>query len=145
MRLESETYVLLSDASKALLLVNKGDVDMLDLRVVNVFQHDNPPSRELGSDRPGRFPTPDGGRTSTEEADWHDKAEARFLADVARETLKVLADATPASLVLAADPRSLGELRTLLADSGSIRLVAEIHRDLVHQPTPDIEAAILSA
>ena len=55
MRLESETYVLLSDASKALLLVNKGDVDMLDLRVVNVFEHDNPPSRELGKRPAGAF------------------------------------------------------------------------------------------
>ena len=52
MRLETGTFVLVSDAGKALLLQNRGDADILDLRVIEMLQDENPPSRDQGRDRP---------------------------------------------------------------------------------------------
>lgn len=136
--------MLISDAAKALLLENKGDVHTLDLRIVKVLTNENPRTNQQGSDRPGRFETPDGGRAAVEATDWHEAGEDAFLANVAAVTVKTVSEATPANLVLAADPRALGKLRRLLADSGSITLIAEINRDLAHQTDPGIEAAIAS-
>ena len=145
MHLPTGTYVLVSDAAKALLLENKGDAALLDLRVVKALQASNPPARDLASDRPGRFKTPQGGYAATEQTDQHQAAEDHFLAQVAEETLRVMAQASPANLVVAADPRSLGKLRTMLSDSGSVVLIAEINKDLAHQALPQIEEAISAA
>lgn len=145
MHLDTGTYVLVSDAAKALLLENKGDAEVLDLRVVEVLEDDNPPSSEQGADRPGRFKTPDGGRTAADETDWHEAGEDRFLARVAELTLRTVTARSPSNLVLAADPRALGKLRRMLVDSGSVTLIAEINRDLAHQTVPNIEDAIARA
>ena len=145
MRLKTGTFVLVSDAAKALLLQNRGDDSLLDLRLVQVMEHSSPRTREQGSDRPGRYPTPQGGRTATEETDWHEVGEDRFLDDVAEATLKTVAAQSPAQLVLAADPRALGKLRKRLADSGSVTLIAEISKDLAHQTLLKIEEAIAGA
>ncbi|MEL6662778.1 MAG: host attachment family protein [Pseudomonadota bacterium] len=145
MRLETGTLVLISDAAKALLLENKGDAHALDLRVVEVLEDKNPPTRDQGTDRPGRFNTPAGGQATAGETDWHEAGEDRFLARVAELTLKAVSARSPANLVLAADPRALGKLRRMLADSGSITLIAEINRDLAHQTLPNIEEAIARA
>ncbi|MBI1255301.1 MAG: hypothetical protein GC196_13260 [Hyphomonas sp.] len=69
MRLSTGTFVLIRDAAKALLLENKGDAHALDLRVVQVPINDNPRTSQQGSDRPGRFETPDGGRAAVEATD----------------------------------------------------------------------------
>tara|TARA_R110000796_G_scaffold115840_5_gene228029 strand:- start:1949 stop:2386 length:438 start_codon:yes stop_codon:yes gene_type:complete len=145
MHLPTGTFVLVSDGAKALLLENKGDNDLLDLRVVQVIEQDNPPAREQASDRAGRFTTPTGGKAATEQTDWHDVSEERFLSSVADATLKVVSQSTPSNLVIAADPRSLGKLRPMLMDSGSISVVAELNRDLAHQTIPQIEEAISGA
>ena len=59
--------------------------------------------------------------------------------------LKEIGQSTPASLVVAADPRSLGKLRPMLTDSGSVSILAELNRDLAHHTLPKIEEAISNA
>ena len=145
MRLENNTFVLVSDAAKALLLQNHGDEHQMDLRVLQALSTENPPTREQGTDKPGRFFTPDSGRASTESTDWHEIGEDRFLDQVAEITLKTITGQTPNKLVIAADPRSLGKLRPRLADSGSVAIIAEINRDFVHQTIEDIETALARA
>jgi len=39
----------------------------LALRVIEMLQDENPPSRDQGRDRPGRFRTPDGGKAAAED------------------------------------------------------------------------------
>ena len=145
MRLQNGTFVLVSDAAKALLLQNRGDEHQMDLRVLEALSEDSLPNREQAADKPGRFATPDGGRAATEATDWQEVGEDRFLAEVAARTLKAVSGQSPALLVVAADPRSLGKLRPRLVDSGSIVLVAEINRDFVHQTIPQIESALIEA
>ena len=145
MQLATGTYVLVSDGAKALLLQNKGDDGIIDLRVVKALEESTPAAKELSSDRPGRFSTPSGGQAATEQTDWHEVGETRFLAKVAQATLETVTQTSPANLVVAADPKSLGKLRRLLIDSGSIKLLAEINKDLAHQSIPQIEEAITGA
>ena len=88
MHLPTGAFVLVCDGSKALLLENKGDADLLDLRIVEALTDDNPPNRDQSSDRAGRFKTPSGAHAATEQTDWHDIAEERFLSTVAEMALK---------------------------------------------------------
>lgn len=145
MQLETGAYILVSDAGRALILENRGDTEQMDLHMVRVLEIDNPPARELTSGPPGRFRTPNGGYAASEQTDWHEVAETRFLEEVARETLRIAGTGSPGRLVVAADPRSLGKLRPLLADSGCVQVVGEIHGDLVHQTIAGIEKAVSAA
>lgn len=145
MQIDPGAYILVSDAGRALILENRGDGEHLDLHVVRVLENENPPARDLTSGPPGRFRTPAGGYAATEQTDWHEVSETRFLEEVARETLQIVSAGSSAHLVVAADPRSLGTLRPLLADSGSVHVIGEIHADLVHQTIAGIEKAVSAA
>ena len=45
--------VLVGDGQKALFLRNKGDAGRVQLVVEDIFERDNPATREQGTDRPG--------------------------------------------------------------------------------------------
>jgi protein required for attachment to host cells len=70
LRIKHGDWVFVGDGRKALLLRNEGDPDLLDLRRVEVREDDNPPSREQGTDKPGRTSMPIGPRSSVEPTDW---------------------------------------------------------------------------
>lgn len=144
MHLANGTFLLVCDASKALLLQNHGDAERIDLRVVEVLGIDNPPDREQSSDRPGRFQTPAGGKAATDETDQHEAAESRFAEETAELVRSALKADASAKLILAADPRSLGRLRPLLNQKGITdeTILAEINKDLSHHPVPEIERLI---
>ncbi|RUY28340.1 Host attachment protein, partial [Mesorhizobium sp. M7A.F.Ca.CA.001.13.2.1] len=48
-------WVIVADGEKALFLRNAGDNKYPNLEVVQEMQQDNPPTREQGSDSPGRY------------------------------------------------------------------------------------------
>jgi protein required for attachment to host cells len=47
-------FVFVGDGRKALFLRNAGDAKFPNLRAEGVYIDENPPTREQGSDRPGR-------------------------------------------------------------------------------------------
>ena len=49
-----EAFVFIGDGRKALFLRNEGDEKYLNLKTERVLFDQNPPSREQGSDQPGR-------------------------------------------------------------------------------------------
>jgi protein required for attachment to host cells len=53
-KLPHDALVFIGDGRKALFLRNAGDADIPDLRTEQVFKEDNPPTREQGTDKPGR-------------------------------------------------------------------------------------------
>ena len=77
-------WVFVGDGRKALLLRNDGDPGLLDLRRVEVREDNNPPSREQGSDGPGRSGVNIGPRSAIDTTDWHALEEERFAAAVAQ-------------------------------------------------------------
>ena len=65
-------WVLIADGKKAVFLRNNLNTAEYDLRVVWHQETENPPSREHGTDRPGRTHSiPGVRRAALNESDWH--------------------------------------------------------------------------
>ena len=63
-------WVVVCDGAKALVLENTGDAKFPNLKTVEVFEHKNLATHELGTERPGRAHSSTGhGRSSVEQTD----------------------------------------------------------------------------
>jgi len=139
-RLKHNGWVVVADGAKALFLRNAGDEKFPNLQIFRKEEQDNPPTREQGSDRPGRFN--DGGpghRSAVAETDWHALAEERFAADLSNILYKRAHKGDFSELVLVAAPAVLGELRKDLHKEVAARVIAEIAKDLTNHAVGDIE------
>jgi protein required for attachment to host cells len=135
-----DAVVFVGDGRKALFLRNEGDEQFLNLKAERVFVDNNPPTREQGTDRPGRsFSSVGPGRSALEQTDWHDIEEHRFARSVADALEKFARESSLKSLVVVAPPRTLADLRH--AFSGAIKplIIAEIDKDLTKEPLYEIE------
>lgn len=142
MQLNHMTWVVVADGGKYLLLHNAGDEKFLDLRVLRKVEIDTPPARGLSSDRPGRMPDGEHGKSALEETDWHIVEKQRFSAELAARLLDWAAKQRFENLVVVADPRTLGELRNAYGSKLENSLVAEIGKDLTNLPIAEIESVL---
>jgi protein required for attachment to host cells len=145
MRIGNETWVLVADGEKYLLLRNNGDEEFVDLRVIRHQEVENPATREQGTDRPGRFDDPAAGRSAVEPTDWHRLGKERFAMELAEQLRAWALDNRFSALVLVADPRTLGVLRAALHKSVAERVVAELDKDLTQMPVHEIEDILKAA
>lgn len=145
MHIANGTWVLVADGERFLMLRNQGDAERLDLRVVEHAEVDNPPTREQGTDRPGRLSDAAPGRSAVEVTDWHALEKARFAADMADRLRRWALDGRFDRLVVVADPRTLGELRAGYHKAVAERLTGEVDKDLTQFPVEKIERVLLSA
>ena len=142
MKIAHGTLVLAADGQKALLFRNEGDRKFAVLQTLAREEIANPPTSELGSDRPGRsFASIGRRRSGYDETDRHRQAEDRF-AKRSAELLEQAAREGEADLVIVAPPQFLGSLRAHLPPLVRRRLRAEIAKDLVHHETDDVAAAV---
>ena len=134
-------FVFVGDGRKALFLRNDGDDKFPNLKTERVFvDRDNPPTREQGTDQPGRaFSGIDGRRGALEQADWHELEERHFAREVAAALVKVVRERKVKALVVAAPPRTLSELRQAFHADVKTKIVAEIDKDLTKLPVYEIE------
>ncbi|GAC1331736.1 MAG: host attachment family protein [Beijerinckiaceae bacterium] len=139
LRIKHGDWVLVGDGRKALLLRNEGDPDLLNLRRVEVREDDNPPSREQGTDKPGRTSMPIGPRSSVEPTDWHAIEEERFACSVAERLNRAAEEGQFEHIVIVAPPKVLGELRPEFSKKTQGMIRAEIDKDLTHHTIPEIE------
>ena len=139
----SGTWIVVADGRRALFLRNDGDETYPNLHTERVFDHENPRTREQGTDRPGRYAdTPQAHRSALEETDWHQQEEQRFLGRVADLLKEGVYAGTYKKIVLVAPPAALGVLRKALDRQVLDHVIAEIAKDLTNQPVPDIEQAL---
>jgi protein required for attachment to host cells len=139
-------YVLVCDGRKALFLRNEGDAQYLNLKTEQVFEHDNPPTREQGSDKPGRSYASVGERRSAmEQTDWHAIEEQRFVKGLAGQLEVLVREKNIGALVIAASPRTLAALRKSLNGEVKKRLIAEVDKDLANQPVHEIGKVLTAA
>lgn len=142
-----DSWVLVCDGAKALLFQNAGDNSALDLKVADVRFEPHPPSRESGTERPGRVHESLGsGRSSVSGTDWHAAGEVEFLHSIAAELDTVVRTHGVKRLVVVAPPRALGVLRQSFTSAVRAAVVAEIAKDLARLSNAEIEdhLAILS-
>ncbi|AZQ67471.1 host attachment protein [Silicimonas algicola] len=141
--LEHGTWVLVADGEKALFLVNNTDSEDPYLEVRREKHQDNPPDREQGTDRPGRFN--DGGpnqRSAFDETDFHRLEKERFADDLVEMLYKSAHKGEFSKLVLVAPPRTLGEMRAKMHKEVSDKVVAEIDKTLTNHPIDEIEKLV---
>jgi protein required for attachment to host cells len=144
-KLPHDALVFIGDGRKALFLRNVGDEKFPDLRTEQVFGEKNPPTREQGTDRPGRSFARAGThrRSSVEQTDWHHLEEDRFVDRVAAALEDAVRKRHVPALIVAAPPRALAELRRAFHKNVKARIVAEVGKDLTNHTVDDIAAHLL--
>lgn len=142
MHLPNNTVVALADGGRHLLLINRGDEDILDLRRLEEETQENPPTHEQGRDRPGAFSSSVRTGGAPEAQDLHERAETRFAHELVQRLAQMKQKGELHRLVIAADPKTLGEVRSALDESLRSSVIAEIPRDLLKLPLPEIERAL---
>ena len=131
--LSTGTHVLIGDGKKAFILFNEGTSERPSLTVETILHQPDLPTSELGADRPGRvFESVGSRRASTEETDWHQRAEDQFIRDVMTSLVDLDKRAKLRKLVLVAPPRAMAELRRVLPSSFASLVTAEIAKDLTN-------------
>ena len=136
--------VLVGDGRKALFLRNKGTPLHANLVTERVLEQHNPPTREQGSDRPGRTHSSDGvSRSALEQTDWHQLAEDRFAAEIAEALYRSRHTHRFEHLIVVAPPKVLGNLRAAFHKEVASRIVAEVPKDLTARPVSEL-AELLS-
>jgi protein required for attachment to host cells len=139
-KLKSGEWVVICDGGKALVLCNIGDEVYPQLKVIEEYQHENKPTRELGSDKPPRVHESVGGnRSALEQTDFHDKAEQKFLEKLAGRIDGAVREGKVKHLILVAPPRALGMIRRVYTPVVREALKVEIEKDWVKLPVYEIE------
>lgn len=135
-----ESWVVVCDGAKALIMQNAGDAELMNLRVHETLTQPNEADREIGTDKPGRSHAADGtSGSAVEEVSFHDQAEAQFLKDVAAKLDTLVHEKDVKRIVLVAPPKALGALRpNLTADTQAV-ITAEVAKDLTNFPVDQIE------
>jgi protein required for attachment to host cells len=139
-------WVLVCDGGKALILENEGDAKFPNLKTREVLQHDDLPTRELGTDKPGRsIQSVGSARSGMEQTDWHDQAERDFLHRLVEKLdIDILAGKIK-KLTVVAPPRALGQLREFYSAHVRGALHAEFDKDFVKMPVHEIEKHLMAA
>jgi protein required for attachment to host cells len=140
-QIPTNALVLVSDGRRARLLRNQGSPRNPELVMEQAIDHINPPTREQGSDKPGRR---QGGRGegaprgAIEQTDWHELEEKRFAAELADILYKLGHAGRYDDLVVVAPPKMLGDLRAKFHQEVSDAIIAEVPRDLTNYSVPEI-------
>ncbi len=119
-----KTWILIADGARARILLNEGPGKGLKPALDHEFATVHAPTRELGSDRPGRVHDRFGpGRHAMEPpADWHEYEKQTFAAEIARLLEEEAQKGSFDRLVVVAPPKTLGELRRTLGRAARDRL-----------------------
>jgi len=143
-QIPNETLVLVADGRKMLFLRNKGDETLVDLRVESHREQENPPIRDQATDAPGRSISSVGSaRSAMEPTDFHQLQEDRFAAEAGELLRKRALSNDFEALIVAAPPRTLGEMRKHYHKEVQHRLIGEVSKELTGMPLPQIEQALV--
>jgi protein required for attachment to host cells len=145
MKLAHDTWVLVLDGEKFLMLRNQGDEQLINLEVLDHEEIRNPPTREQGTERPGRMSDVGLGNSAVGQTDWHALEKERFASDIAGRLKDWALKNRFDKLVVCADPKTLGNIRPEYHVEVERRIVAEIAKDLTSIPVDEIERILLAA
>ena len=133
-------WVIVCDGAKALVFENTGPLNAPALKLKESHEQNNPDTHEQGTDAPGRAVQGiDGRRSAVEQTDWHDRAETEFLVHLTRRLDGAVTGGEAKSMVVVAPPRALGIIRRAYPNTLRAAVRAEVAKDLVKLPVPEIE------
>jgi protein required for attachment to host cells len=141
LKIPHDALVFVGDGRRALFLRNHGDAKFPNLKAEKVFMEENPPSREQGTERPGRISKGPrtGGRSAVEPTDWHELEAHHFVRMVAAAMEDLIRASKVKELIVVAPPRTLAELRLAFHPDVKSCIVAELNKDLTKHPIFEIE------
>ncbi|MEL7031611.1 MAG: host attachment protein [Pseudomonadota bacterium] len=142
MKLENGIWVAVCDGGKFLLLKNRGDTDMMDLRVIAHEEID----RDAQIGRETRGPSPDGPQAKkgrSQNLSVEELSEQRFVNSVGAELDERVQSGAIDKIVLIADPRTLGRLRSRMNEQTREAIIEEIGGDFAHNTVADVEAVLV--
>lgn len=139
-----KTWILVADAAHSRIFENLGPGKGLRELPEEAREQTVPPTREIGTDRPGR--THDSAGTSRHamapRADWHDQASENFAKALGEHLNAARLKNAYDRLILVAPPKSLGLLRDALTPRTAAVVAAEINKDLTSRSLAEIETHI---
>ena len=146
MKIKSGMWIVVADGARGLVLVNEGNALEPELKVVRVYEKDNPKTSEQGRDKPPRsFQSFSDSRSSIDTTDLHQRAEDRFVQDIVADLANDLAAGAFKEFVLVAPPVALGEMRKAIPSGLSAALVFSLDKDLTSHTVLDITSAVAKA
>jgi protein required for attachment to host cells len=137
----TKTWVLVADAEHAKMYENlgpgKGLIELPD----QMQKQTIPPTRDIGTDRPGRVHESVGGARghTMARADWHDQAREDFAKTLGEHLNAAGLRNSYDRLILVAPPKTLGHLRNALTPHTAGFVTAEINKDIVQNTQAEIE------
>jgi protein required for attachment to host cells len=145
LHLVKNDWLLVADGARALVLRNVGTAVEPKLVTERAYAIDNPPTRDQGTDKPGRTNDPFTHKSSMETPDWHRIEEEKFMQRVASDLEEDRRAGRFERLMIAAPPVALGTLRDAMCDALQKTVAAEFNKDWTKMPVSDIEAAVAKA
>ena len=140
LKIPNGAWVVVCDGRKALILENAGDAQFPNLKTIEAAEQPDPPTRDLGTDRPGRsFASVGTARSAVEQTDWHDQEERNFVTNLAKRLDEAVLSAATTGIVIVAPPRALGVMRKAYSNHLRQALIGEVDKDLVSLPVYEIE------
>lgn len=138
-------WIVVADATAARIFVLAGPRQRISLEAVRELAADIKPSREIGSDKPGRTHDRAGHGRHAEEPPTDPKRHAK--ASFAREVAQTLDDERRKNsfdkLTVVAPPQFLGDLRGVMSGELRAMIDTEINKDLtklpIHELTPQLQ------
>lgn len=127
-------WILVADGETARIYSSSSQSDRLETAVPFEFRMSNPPTREQGTERPGRVYESSGMARHAAEprVDWHREQKREFAREIGRFLQEKTRDGAFDVLLLAAPPQMMGDLREEL-DPATRKLVSgEIVKDMTH-------------
>lgn len=133
-------WIVVCDGAKALILENDGDEMFPNLRTREVREEKHAPTREQGTERPGRVhEATNASRSAVEQTDWKGLAEEAFLQDLAKSLDAEIATHKVKKVHIVAAPKALGVLRQAYGGALKAALGQEVPKDFVSMPVHEIE------
>jgi len=144
MPLPHNALVLVADGRKMLFFRNNGDEEQIDLRTEAHDRREDRKDSEIKTDAPGGIHQSAGyGRSTYEEADFHQQEEDRWIKDAAEELNERALRNDYDALAIVAPPKALGVLRKCLHKEAEKRVVCTVNKEMSGRPVPDIEALLV--
>ena len=145
MPLPHNALVLVADGRKMLFFRNNGDEEQIDLRTEAHDRREDRKDSEIKTDAPGGIHQSAGyGRSTYEEADFHQQEEDRWIKDAAEELNERALRNDFNALAIVAPPKALGVLRKCLHKEAEKRVVCTVNKEMSGRPVPDIEALLVT-
>jgi protein required for attachment to host cells len=146
LRVPWRALVVLADGRRARVLRNTGTPRHISFETELEMEQENPPTREQGTDRAGRYLGPDGvSRSAMEQTDWHQLQEQRFAAKLAEQLYQRVHSDGAGRIIVMAAPKILGALRGAFHPEVSERVIAEIPKDLTAVSSADLARRLVRA